>query len=364
VSAPVDRLILCRLEPGAGAERAAEAVLRALGLGDEALDLRCRWHGPTWFTVRAASVEASVLASLEGLPGVERVLWLGSEDRLATRAGLSSVALPSGHRIGGGGLTVIAGPCSVEGEEQVLRAAECVAAAGAQALRGGVFKPRTSPYAFAGLGERGLEYLASARERTGLPVVTEALEPAQLDVVARYADVIQIGSRNMACFPLLFHAGAHPSGLPVLLKRGLGATIDELLAAAEYVLLGRLFAGHEEPGLILCERGIRTFETSTRFTLDVGAFPVIRQRSPLPVLGDPSHAAGARALVPALARAAVAAGADGLLIEVHPDPDSAWCDGKQSLTPATFRVLMGDLHRIAGIEPVTAGAAPLAGWQA
>jgi 3-deoxy-7-phosphoheptulonate synthase len=187
--------------------------------------------------------------------------------------------------------------------------------------------------------------MAKARERTGLPFVTEVLESGQLDTVARVADMIQIGSRNMQNFTLLFDAGFHPSGLPILLKRGLAATNEEFLQAAEYVLLGRIFAGHKEANLVLCERGIRTFDNSTRFTLDVGAIPVLQQRCDLPIIADPSHAAGTRSLVPPLARAAVAAGAAGLLIEVHPEPEKAWCDGSQSLSPDEFRDLMGDLTR-------------------
>jgi 3-deoxy-7-phosphoheptulonate synthase len=235
---------------------------------------------------------------------------------------------------------VIAGPCSVESETQVAEIAAMVKEAGAIALRGGAFKPRSSPYSFGGLGERGLIYLARAREKTGLPVVTEAMDPSHLDLVAQYADMIQIGSRNMANYPLLFRAGSHPAGKPILLKRGLAATIDELILAAEYVLLGRLQAGIDEPRLLLCERGIRTFEPSLRFTLDVGAIPVLKERTRLPVVVDPSHAAGIRRYVTPLAMAGLAAGGDALLVEVHSDPDHAWSDGEQTLDGAGFRELM------------------------
>lgn len=301
---------------------------------------RTRWHRPDFLTVRVGA--GPDLEALAHLPGVRRVALDPGLRAPAAHGPVLLGAVP----VGGSEPVVIAGPCSVEGPEQLLRAAELVAEAGAVALRGGCFKPRSSPYAFNGLGEAGLELMARARERTGLPVVTEALERDQLDVVARYADAIQIGSRNMHNGPLLFDAGAHPAGRPVLLKRGLCATIDELLQAAEHVLLGRFYAGHTAPGLMLCERGIRTFDDAARFCLDVGAIPVLQARCGLPVLADPSHAAGERSLVAPLGRAAMAAGAVGLLVEVHPDPDRAWCDGPQSLDLEGFRALMRDLERL------------------
>ena len=240
--------------------------------------------------------------------------------------------------VGGTDVIVMAGPCAVESRAQLLEAARGVAAAGAHVLRGGAFKPRTSPYAFQGLAEDGLKMLADARAETGLPVVTEVVAPEDVEMVARYADVLQIGARNMQNFRLLAAAGGQPR--PVLLKRGMMATLDELCAAAEYILA----AGN--PRVILCERGIRTFETATRNTLDVSAIPVLRERTHLPVIADPSHAAGRREWVGALARAAVAAGADGLIIEVHPDPEKALSDGRQSLTPAAFATLMAELRRV------------------
>jgi 3-deoxy-7-phosphoheptulonate synthase len=240
--------------------------------------------------------------------------------------------------IGGEEVVVVAGPCSVESEDQILTIARAVARAGARLLRGGAFKPRTSPYGFQGLGEEGLLLLAAAREATGLPVVTEVVAPEDVDLVASHADMLQIGARNMQNFRLLAACGRCP--MPVLLKRGPAATLDELLHAAEYVV------SHGNPRVVLCERGIRTFETSTRYTLDVAAVPVLKARSHLPVLVDPSHAAGDRAWVEPLARAAVAAGADGLLVEVHHDPERARSDGRQSLTLDGFE---GTMRAVRGV---------------
>jgi 3-deoxy-7-phosphoheptulonate synthase len=241
--------------------------------------------------------------------------------------------------VGGGSVTVIAGPCSVESREQLMSVAPAVAAAGARMLRGGAFKPRSSPYSFQGMGERGLELLAEARAATGLKIVTEVVAPEDVALVARYADVLQIGARNMQNFRLLSAVGEQPK--PVLLKRGMMATVEELLMAAEYVVS----AGN--PRVMLCERGIRTFERATRNTLDICAVPVLRERTHLPIIVDPSHAAGRRELVPSLARAAVAVGADGLIVEVHPDPDRAMSDGRQSLTPDGFAAMMAEVRRVA-----------------
>ncbi|HXG44436.1 MAG TPA: 3-deoxy-7-phosphoheptulonate synthase [Gemmatimonadales bacterium] len=234
--------------------------------------------------------------------------------------------------IGGERPAIIAGPCSVESEAMILQTAEGVAAAGADLLRGGAFKPRTSPYDFQGLGARGLRYLAEARERTGLPVVTEVLSWEEVPLVARYADMLQIGARNMQNFALLRAAGR--SGKPILLKRGAGATIEEWLHAAEYVL------SHGNENVVLCERGIRTFERATRHTLDLNAVALVRERTHLPVIADPSHAAGVRTIVPALTLAALAAGAQGVIVEVHPDPDHALSDGAQSMTLEMFGELV------------------------
>ena len=227
--------------------------------------------------------------------------------------------------IGGGRPVTIAGPCAAEGREQLLEAGRAVRAAGADLLRGGAFKPRTSPYAFQGLGEEGLRILAEAREATGLPVVTEVLEPDQVALVASYADVLQVGARNMANFALLRRVGQ--TDRPVLLKRGMSATVEEWLMAAEYIL----DAGN--PDVILCERGIRSFDPLLRFTLDLNAVPLVKELSHLPIIVDPSHGTGKRSLVRAMSLGAIATGADGLIVEVHQDPDRALCDGAQSITP-------------------------------
>jgi 3-deoxy-7-phosphoheptulonate synthase len=248
--------------------------------------------------------------------------------------------------IGGRGVVVMAGPCAVESEEQLLAVARAVKAAGASVLRGGAFKPRTSPYSFRGLREEGLALLALARQETGLPVVTEVMDPRCLEAVLRCADILQVGSRNMQNFALLEEVGR--CRVPVLLKRGMGATIDEYLHAAEYILLG----GNER--VILCERGIRTFETSTRNTLDLNAVPMLKRRTHLPVIVDPSHGTGHEWMVTPMACAAVAAGADGLLIEVHDDPAHALSDGAHALTPAAFASLVKQVSAVAtavGREP-------------
>ncbi len=242
--------------------------------------------------------------------------------------------------VGGDEVTVIAGPCSVESEEQTVETARAVKAAGARMLRGGAYKPRTSPYEFRGLGRRGLEILALAREETGLPIITEVMTPADIDEVGEFTDVFQIGARNSQNYLLLEEVGK--AGKPVMLKRGLSMQLEEWLLAAEYVM------AQGNPEVILCERGVRTFEPATRNTLDVSAVPVIQHLSHLPVFIDPSHAAGKRHLVPALALAGVAAGADGLMIEVHPSPDHALSDGAQSLTFAQFNELMPRIAAVAG----------------
>lgn len=244
-----------------------------------------------------------------------------------------------GVQVGGERVVLIAGPCSVESREQLLAAARSVKASGASMLRGGAFKPRTSPYDFQGLAQEGLELLAAAREETGLPVVTEVVDTRQVELVGRYADVLQVGARNMQNFALLSAVGE--LGKPVLLKRGFAATIRELLLAAEYVLA----KGNSQ--VVLCERGIRTFEPSTRNTLDISAVPVLKASTHLPVLVDPSHASGVREYVPALARAAIAAGADGLLVEAHPKPEEALCDGRQSLGLQDFERMVVELRRVA-----------------
>jgi len=241
--------------------------------------------------------------------------------------------------VGGEKIVVIAGPCSVESREQLLSVARSVKASGASMLRGGAFKPRTLPYSFQGLGLNGLKLLAEARDETGLPVVTEVMAPEDVVVVEEYADVLQIGARNMQNFPLLKRVGE--ASRPVMLKRGISATIEEWLSSAEYVLA----EGNED--VIMCERGIRTFEKLTRFTLDLTAVPLLKELSHLPVIVDPSHGTGVRALVKPMAKASVAAGADGLLVEVHPRPEEAKSDGEQSLRPNEFQSLIEDLRPLA-----------------
>jgi 3-deoxy-7-phosphoheptulonate synthase len=279
---------------------------------------------------------------LESLPNVLQVIHVSQPYKQVSRewkAENTIVELPNGTVIGGNEIVLMAGPCSVESESQILTAAHQVKNAGATILRGGAFKPRTSPYAFQGLGVKGLQLLAKARAETGLAIVTEALEPETIDAVAEYADIIQIGARNMQNYPLLRRAGK--SGKPVLIKRGLAATIKELLLSAEYVL------AEGNPNVILCERGIRSFDDQTRNLLDLAAIPVVQALSHLPIIADPSHGTGVRAKVTPMARAAVAAGADGLLIEVHPDPDRALSDGGQSLWPAQFADLVTEVTAIA-----------------
>jgi 3-deoxy-7-phosphoheptulonate synthase len=267
---------------------------------------------------------------------------MSPDHRLVGRAsGQSATVIPivGGPRVGERTLTIIAGPCSVEGREMLRTTAHAVRAAGADMLRGGAYKPRTSPYAFQGLGREGLEILAETRAETGLPVVTELLDTRDLDVVAAVADVIQIGARNMQNFALLAAVGE--TTRPVLLKRGMSATVKELLHAAEHVM------ARGNGNVILCERGIRTFETSTRNTLDISAIPVLKRETHLPVIVDPSHAGGRADLVTPLAAAALAAGADGLIVEVHPDPSTALSDGDQSLSCEQFAAMMRDIAPIA-----------------
>ena len=249
------------------------------------------------------------------------------------------VSLPNGTKIGGSDLVLMAGPCSVENEREILDIAHRVKDVGATVLRGGAFKPRSSPYSFQGLGLQGLEFLARAREETGLAVVTEALDPDGVDLVVKYADIVQIGARNMQNYALLRSAGR--AGKPVLLKRGMSATIDELLLAAEYIL------AEGNPDVILCERGIRSFDTHTRNLFDLAAIPVVKSLSHLPIIADPSHGTGIRSKVTPMGRAAVAAGADGLIVEVHPNPPKAMSDGAQSLYPDQFTKLVDEVKVIA-----------------
>lgn len=278
---------------------------------------------------------------VESLPGVERAVHVTHPFKLASRDfhPQDTLVRVGDVTIGGDEVVVIAGPCSVESREQLFAAAEVVKASGAHMLRGGAFKPRTSPYSFQGLKEEGLKILAEARERTGLPIVSELMDTENLPLFEEYVDVIQLGARNMQNFPLLKAVGKTQK--PVLLKRGLSATIEEWLMSAEYIM------AEGNPNVILCERGIRTFETATRNTLDINAVPVVKHLSHLPVIVDPSHATGVRAYVPAAAKAGVAAGADGLIMEMHPEPAKALSDGAQSLHPQQLIELMNELDRLA-----------------
>jgi 3-deoxy-7-phosphoheptulonate synthase len=275
-----------------------------------------------------ASVES---LGLEAQAGVDRVVPILKPYKLASSQiahGQRTVLDIDGRKVGGDNFALIAGPCTVESREQTLQTARCVRDAGATLLRGGAYKPRTSPYAFQGLGQEGLRMLAEAKAETGLPIVTELMDMRDLDAVLEVADVVQIGARNMQNYPLLAEIGR--SGRPALLKRGLSSTLDELLMAAEYILK------EGNPNVMLCERGIRTFETAYRFTLDLMAVPVLKELSHLPVIVDPSHAAGRRDLVMPLSLAAAAVGADGIIVEVHPNPDEAICDGPQQLLAEDF----------------------------
>ena len=276
------------------------------------------------------------------LPGIQEIVQITKPYKLASREWQpkATVIDVGGVKIGGDEVAMMAGPCSVEGVEMLMETARHVAAQGAKILRGGAFKPRTSPYSFQGLGEEGLKMLARAREETGLKVITEVVTPGDVELVARYADILQIGTRNMQNYALLQEAGR--IGHPVMLKRGMSSTIEEWLLAAEYLL------SQGNRNVMLCERGIRTFEPATRFTLDINAVPLVRELSHLPVIVDPSQGTGRWSLVSPMSLAAVAAGANGLIVEVHPHPDDALSDGAQSLDFATFDRLAADLKRLAG----------------
>ena len=301
-------------------------------------------HGTTRDVIGAIGDERGklVLHSLESLHGVENVVPILKPYKLASREvkrETTLIRLNDTVTIGGDEIIVMAGPCSVESETQILECATEVKAAGAQILRGGAFKPRTSPYSFQGMEEEGLKLLAKARELTGLPIVTEVINPETADLVAEYSDILQIGARNSQNFALLKKVGQLKR--PVLLKRGMAMSIQEFLMSAEYILS----EGNQQ--VILCERGIRTFETATRNTLDLSAIPVLRGMTHLPVIADPSHGTGHYRYVAPMAYAAVAAGADGLMIEVHPDPERATSDGPQSLKPAKFAAMMEKLRKFA-----------------
>jgi 3-deoxy-7-phosphoheptulonate synthase len=326
------------MKPGAGQAQIDHVIERI-----EQLGLRSHVIVGTELTVVAAIGEKreGSKQALETADGVDRVVPILAPYKIASTEVKKEKTVVSTHglTVGGKAIAVIAGPCSVESREQILTTAQAVKESGATGLRGGAFKPRTSPYSFQGLKEKGLELLAEAREQTGLAIVTEVMAPEHVPMLADYTDVLQIGARNMQNYPLLEAAGQ--SRLPVLLKRGPAATMDEFLLAAEYVLN----TGNRQ--VILCERGIRTFEDHTRFTLPLATVPYLQQHTHLPVLVDPSHGTGKANLVAAMARAAVAAGADGLMVEVHPNPEKALSDGFQTLQPDAFRQMMAECRRVA-----------------
>jgi len=324
------------MQTGAGKEALAEVKKRIKELGYKPHVI----HGTTRNVIGAIGDERgkSVLQSLESMPGVESVVPILKPYKLASkevRPEPSAIEIAPGLSVGGDKLVVMAGPCSVESEEQIVETAHKVKAAGATVLRGGAFKPRTSPYSFQGMEEDGLKLLALAREESGLPIVTEVVNPRDVDLVAKYADIMQVGARNVQNFALLKMLGQLDK--PILLKRGMATTIQEFLMSAEYILS----EGNQR--VMLCERGIRTFETATRNTLDISAVPVLKEQTHLPVIIDPSHATGHASLVPSMCYASVAAGCDGLIVEVHPTPETATSDGPQSLRPEEFAAMMQKL---------------------
>lgn len=331
--------MLVVMEAHATAEQieAVCAEIRAMGFTPHPMP------GPTRTAIGITGNQGPIeqAGRLQRLPGVSQLIRVTAPYKRVSREfkELDTVVEVGGIPIGGSGIAIIAGPCTVESREQTFNVARAVQAAGAVILRGGAYKPRTSPYSFQGLGEAGLQILAEARTLTGMPVVTEVMDTETLPLVVQYADMLQIGARNMQNYSLLRAVGR--TRHPVLLKRGFAATVKDLLLAAEYIL------AEGNPNVVLCERGIRTFDDSLRFTLDLGAVPLIKQLSHLPVIVDPSHASGRADVVIPMARAAIAAGADGLIIEVHDNPAFAVCDGTQSLVPESFADLMKQLHRVA-----------------
>ena len=324
---------------------ATEAEVRAVIDRIEAVGARAHPSRGEEVTVIGAIGDREHVArlALEGTPGVAQVVPILKPYKLSSSQlrGEPTVVEVDGRRIGGDHFSLIAGPCTVESRDQVMATARTVLEAGGSLFRGGAYKPRTSPYAFQGLGQEGLRLLAEARAQTGLPIVTECMDARDLEPVLEVADVLQVGARNMQNYPLLAEIGR--SGRPVLLKRGLSSTLEELLMAAEYVLK------EGNPNVLLCERGIRTFETAYRFTLDLMAVPVLKEMTHLPVVVDPSHAAGRRDLVLPLARAAAAVGADGIIVEVHPEPEAAICDGPQQLYADGFAAFAEQIERAAAL---------------
>jgi len=331
--------MIVEMTKGASSEEVDDVVQRAKSLG---LEVQLNLGTEKTVLAMLGSNTGQLATDLFAvLPGVESVTRIMKPYKLASREFKAEDSLVSvnGVEIGSERIVVMAGPCAVENEKQLLETAKTIKESGASVLRGGAFKPRTSPFSFQGMGKDGLELLARAKEQLGLPVITEVVDPHDVSLVSKYADILQVGSRNMQNFPLLTNVGK--SRCPVVLKRGFSCSVTEWLTAADYLLA----EGNNK--VILCERGIRTFEDSIRFSLDISAIPVIKRSSHLPVIVDPSHAAGHYSLVPAIAKAAVAAGADGLLVEVHSNPKEALVDGLQSLTPSDFARLMKELRAIA-----------------
>ncbi|NUQ38923.1 MAG: 3-deoxy-7-phosphoheptulonate synthase [Caldilineales bacterium] len=326
------------MKPSATAAETEQVITRVRGIG---LDVHLSQGEARAIIGVLGNTQGVDRASFEVMEGVEGTVRITQPFKVASREfKATDTEIKVGEvTIGGPGLVIMAGPCSVESRAQILETAHAVKAAGAHILRGGAYKPRSSPYSFQGLGEEGLQLLAAARAATGLPIVTEVMGVNEVPLVAEYADILQIGARNMQNYRLLQAVGK--TDRPVFLKRGLSSTIQELLMSAEYILDSGNY------NVILCERGIRTFETATRNTFDINAIPLLKQLSHLPVIGDPSHGVGKWDLVPAVAKAALAAGADGLMLEVHPQPALAWSDGAQSLKPERFAGLMVELRALA-----------------
>ncbi len=333
--------MLIVMQRGASTEAVRGVVAAIEEMGYQARPMPGKQRTAIGLVGNDGKVDAS---RLEGMPGVLEIIHVTPPYQQVSREWKSEntlIHLPGGVTVGGEDVVVMAGPCSVESEAQILTTARAVREAGAVVLRGGAFKPRSSPYSFQGLGKGGLELLARAREETGLLIVTEVVDSETVDLVARYADILQVGARNMQNYSLLKQVGR--SGKPVLLKRGIAATITELLLSAEYIL------AEGNPQVMLCERGVRSFDTATRFLFDLTAIPLVHKLSHLPIVADPSHGTGLRDNVIPMARAAIAAGADGLLIEVHPEPARARSDGAQSLAPDQFAELMRQAHAIADV---------------
>lgn len=345
--------MIITIAPQATSEERAQLMVQICRIvGNQRPITTTHMHKHEIIALDAAQVDAQARTLLEQQPAVKCIHTLKTAYQLVSRkfqAESSCIEIGKRHgstriSIGGDNTPVImAGPCAVESQDQLLSTARAVKKAGAQILRGGAFKPRTSPYQFQGLGLEGLHMLAEARESTGLPVITEVMEPAMVEVVAEYADILQIGTRNMQNYPLLLAAGRQHQKLPVLLKRGLSSTLDEWLLAAEYIVA----AGN--PNVILCERGIRSYDPQTRNVLDLSCVPLLHELTHLPVIVDPSHATGKRELVPAMSRAGIAAEADGLIIETHLNPDTALCDGRQSITPAQLERIINETRLLSAI---------------